>query len=120
MTWTVIIPGPPVAKERPRRSAFGHWYTPRRTTEYEEAVAWAAIAAGVRLDPYAAYSVVIELFVADRRKDLDNCAKSILDGLQRMGDGWDDRQVTSLMVRKRAVESKDDEQAVVRIARRPD
>jgi len=107
------IPGPPVAKERPRRSANGSWYTPKKTVEYERGVAAAAEAAGVKLEPLVPYELVIILYVSRFNRDLDNMSKSIQDGLMRMNQGWDDKQVHSLNVKLWPVTKRDEEKAFV-------
>jgi crossover junction endodeoxyribonuclease RusA len=44
-----IVPGTPVPKERPCPGRGGHFYTPKRTRQYdEELVAWAARQAGLQ------------------------------------------------------------------------
>jgi len=72
-------------------------YTPRETREYEQRVAWEAKAAGASpIDGPVGVRIVC---VASQRNqpDLDNVAKSILDGLN--GVAWDDdRQVVELHV----------------------
>ena len=116
---TFEIPGPPVPKGRPRRSPDGHWYTPKRTTDYEEAVAWAAKAARLELVPGVAYGVKIDLYLSTYKRDVDNIAKSLLDGLQRLGDGWNDNQVRDLQVRSHGVLEAREERAVVTVYQRP-
>jgi Holliday junction resolvase RusA-like endonuclease len=99
--WTFTIPGPPVAKQRPRRNGeTGVWYTPRQTIEAEVAVAWCARSAGVKLEPDRLYAVAIVFHLSSHRKDVDNLTKTVLDGLQRMGQEWNDRQVVSLTASK--------------------
>ena len=117
MNYTFTVIGPPVAKQRPRRAANGHWYTPKRTVDYEQAVAWEAKAAGVKLDPKKRYTVRIRFHLSTRRSDLDNLTKSILDGLNRMGD-WDDRQVDSLEVNVVSVRDGSEEYTEVEIEER--
>jgi len=109
------IPGPPVPKQRPRRAPDGHWYTPKRTTDYEEQVAWEAKIAGVKLEPGKRYNLEIDFHLSSYARDRDNLIKSIQDGLMRMGDGWDDRQVWGLMVRTKSVRDASEEKAVVRV-----
>jgi Holliday junction resolvase RusA-like endonuclease len=110
-----ILNGPPVAKQRPRRGPAGNWYTPTKTTEYEEAVAWAAKAADVHLEPQRHYAITIHFYVSTHRKDIDNMAKAVLDGLQRLGDGWNDRQVVALNVDVHTVRSGEEERVSVSI-----
>ena len=116
---TFEVPGPPVPKQRPRRAPTGHWYTPKRTTDYEEAVAWAAKAANLRLEPGVLCGVRIDFYLSTHQRDVDNMAKSILDGLQRMGDGWNDNQVRDLHVSVRNVGDGGEERAVVTVYPRP-
>jgi Holliday junction resolvase RusA-like endonuclease len=95
------IPGPPQPKERARRGKNGRWYTPERTRAYESHVRWLArtevARRGWRCEP-AAFFVELRLVFADRRRrDVDNCAKSILDACN--GVVWpDDAMVTDLRI----------------------
>jgi len=92
------IPGLPVPKGRPRMTAGGHVYTPPRTRNYEESVAWHGRAGNLRFGD-APVSVRIELWVKHPlRGDLDNYAKAVLDGLVLGQVIDDDRQVVSLKV----------------------
>lgn len=116
--YTFTIPGPPVAKQRPRRGPAGNWYTPKRTTDYENVVAWSAKAAGVKLESGVPYGVQIRFYLSSHRKDIDNCAKSVLDGLQRMGQDWNDSQVIRLDVMKHQVVDGGEEKTVVMVSAR--
>lgn len=89
MTVTVLeIPGTPVPKGRPR-SGRGNTFTPRRTVEYEQLVAWHARAQRIRL---GAGPVELHADFYTRRGggDLDNLLKSVLDGLVKGGAIDDD------------------------------
>ena len=88
------VPGRPVPKQRARRAPDGHWYTPKATVAYEDAVAWCAASAGFRPEPGAEYRVSIVFHVTAKRQDGDNLEKSVLDGLNKV-EGFDDRQVVS-------------------------
>lgn len=91
------VPGRPVAWERVRTNR-GRFFKPKRTRDYEERVAWACRAAGVKLGT-AECSVWIEL--SSKRKltgDPDNYSKAILDGLQIGEMIENDRQVRELHV----------------------
>ena len=112
---TFTIPGPPVAKQRPRRGKAGNWYTPKQTTDYEEQVAKCAMVAGLKLEPDKHYRLQITFYLSTHRKDIDNCVKSVLDGLQRTGDDWNDSQVMSLVARKINVPRGDEEATVVSV-----
>ena len=117
--WTISIPGPPVAKERPRRAPDGHWYTPPRTTRAEEHVGECLLAAGVRLEPEADYTLDITYYLSTRRADIDNLCKLTCDGIGTYGkpDGWNDRQVSSLVVRRVGVHDATEERTEVVIRR---
>ena len=93
------VPGTPVPKQRPRRNARGVWYTPAKSRAYEKAVGAYALAGRVR-PTSSSLRVSIALFLPDRRRrDVDNMAKSILDGLN--GTAFDDDdQVVELNVTK--------------------
>lgn len=93
----IVIPGPPVPKGRPRSTRAGGVYTPQRTRDYEESVAWACRQARVA---HGAGAVAVRIrFMARRgRGDIDNLAKSVLDGLVMGGAIDDDRQVVRLLV----------------------
>jgi Holliday junction resolvase RusA-like endonuclease len=99
--WVFWVPGPPVGKARARvvQTDFGaRAYTPQRTKDYEETVAVAALAAGMKgAERFRCFSVLVVAFKTDRRAkepqfdtcrpDADNIAKSVLDGLgQLLGD----------------------------------
>jgi Holliday junction resolvase RusA-like endonuclease len=96
------IPGRAVPKGRPRMTKMGGVYTPKTTVDYEKLVA------GAWNDKYGMLAlngkvrVIINVYT-DRhaKQDVDNLAKSILDGMQRAGAFSDgDEQVYSLGVMK--------------------
>jgi crossover junction endodeoxyribonuclease RusA len=106
------VPGKPQAKQRPRIGRNGHVYTPKETVAYEKLVGESWLAAGGGLVPKGtAVEVVVHVYgdrveievneaeglKATARADLDNIAKSVLDGLN--GVAWDDdRQVAKIIV----------------------
>ena len=96
---TFALPGPAVPKGRPRLGRGGRVYTPRRTHAYERAVHMAALAdrpSGWPMDARMSCEILIG---GSRRADVDNVAKSILDGLN--GAAWaDDSQVDRLVVER--------------------
>lgn len=106
-TLEIIVPGRPIAWGRPVR-AKGHTFTPSKTLAHERHVGAQAIAAVLRAGETRPYcpnpnlvSVEIDCHFADRRSlpDVDNLAKAVLDGLNKIA--WDDdRQVESLTVRR--------------------
>lgn len=115
-----VVPGEPVAKERPRAGRNG-FYTPRATLDYERAISAAAHNAMKGAEAFSGPVVVWVRWVATppaswskkrrqeaingllrphaSRKDVDNVAKTLLDGCN--GIVWgDDRQVVTLMASK--------------------
>lgn len=94
------VSGPPMPKARPRLGRVGRVFTPRATVAYERLVRLCASAAM----PYGGwdltgwYALEIDLYFPDmRRRDLDNCAKAIMDALN--GVAWvDDSLVNDLRV----------------------
>ena len=124
-TLNFTVMGKPQGKGRPRMTRSGHVYTPQKTREYEERVKNAAMSEMGRNNilPWTEkqpLKVIIECFFAlpksatkkqridvlEHRKfptiksDIDNIAKSILDGMNGHVYG-DDSQITDLVVTKR-------------------
>lgn len=100
MILAFTVPGKPVGKQRPRVGKRGT-FTPKETVLYERAVGFCALAERPRGWPLdACYRVTIAARYADqRRRDLDNLIKSILDGLN--GVAWkDDSQVIAIAAAK--------------------
>jgi len=123
MTLQFTIPGPPVGKGRPRFSTQGgkpRSYTPAVTREYEALIAARAAEAMAGRDPlqtqltvyiYAAMGIPLSWSKAKRqaaldgdiypaRPDVDNIAKTVLDGMNGVIYA-DDAQVTYLKVTKK-------------------
>jgi Holliday junction resolvase RusA-like endonuclease len=99
VTFTVI--GPPRPKERPRVTSRGT-FTPARTLQYERAVAAVgSLHCGPGWDRDGMYYVrFVFVFASRRRRDVDNCLKAALDGLN--GVAWrDDEQVETATCTKR-------------------
>ncbi len=98
------VPGRPVPKGRPRMTRTGGVYTPKTTVDYEKLVAAAWNTKYGMLALNGRLRVTINIYT-DRhaKQDVDNLAKSILDGMQRAGAFSDgDHQVYSLGVVKHA------------------
>ena len=96
------IPGRAVPKERPRMMRNGAVITPARTVAYEKVVAEAWNNAYGMLSLTGKLRVTINVHT-DRHtvQDVDNLAKSILDGMQKAGVFTaGDQQVYSLGVIK--------------------
>lgn len=102
------VEGRPVPKARPR-VARGHAYTPQRTKDYEEIVRMAYKHIGGTKLEGAVFMKIMAVYKApkksllyhDRTKkpDLDNIAKSIMDGLNGIAYE-DDAQVSFLQIEK--------------------
>ena len=108
-----VVPGPPVAKGRPRFSR-GRTFTPPRTVAYEAKVRAAARRARV---PLLAGPVVLEVdfyLATARRVDLDNLVKGVADAIN--GAAYlDDAQVVRIVATKQV--DRKDPRAVVRVTR---
>ena len=93
------VPGHPIGKARPRHTKGGHTYTPKKTRDYEKAVAFAAKGAMAFStvagdgDPSRHYTLVWPMDATYRvsihayckngvRSDCDNILKAALDGMQ--------------------------------------
>lgn len=117
----IFIPGDPVGKQRPR-AANGHMYTPQKTKDYEQKVAWEwKRARGPKLDGPIRMRIVWHCRIpksaskAKRaamnsgqilpmtRPDLDNVCKSVMDALNGVAY-HDDLQIVSLTAIRRYAE----------------
>jgi len=98
------IDGRAVPKGRPRMTKMGGVYTPKTTVDWEKIVAAAWNDNYGMLSLNGKLRVTINVYT-DRhaKQDVDNLAKSILDGMQRAGAFADgDHQVYSLGIVKHA------------------
>ena len=83
---TIRINGHPVAKERPRVTRTGGTFTPKRTADYETAIAnawreqYGDLQLGGKLEAFCYFGSYTHV-----KQDVDNLAKSALDGLQKAG-----------------------------------
>ena len=82
--YSITVPGRPVPKGRPRLARNGHVFTPETTVAFEIKVA------NAWYEKYGATELegnleVFCYFATDRhgKQDVDNLAKSVLDGLER-------------------------------------
>lgn len=99
-TITFTVEGTPVPKAR-ARVVNGRAYTPKKTVQFEKAVAAKAFEAvyNARWEKGkgAEYEVSIVVYRKDKRGDIDNYAKAVLDGCN--GVVWaDDMQVDLLTI----------------------
>lgn len=124
-----VIYGEPMGKQRPKvsiRNGFAHAYTPKETLMYENKVAYAykEIAKDFMFDRNDLISIQItayfplnkgdygkkglnksgctklERIYCDKKPDLDNAIKSILDGLNGIAY-YDDKQVVQISASKK-------------------
>ena len=99
------VAGQPIPKARPRISN-GHAYTPQRTKDWEETVAWTAKAVmGAQKPLEGPLKVTLFFHGARKNSDADNLAKSVLDGLQGI-IFKNDSQVTRLDIARAPGEPK--------------
>ena len=116
MNITITIPGKPFGKQRPRATRMGRMYTPAETVAFESIVRQIAVehfpeplVGPVKVTVIATF-VPAESWSAKKRAahlhrphiqkpDCDNCAKAILDGLNRIAFA-DDAQVAEISARK--------------------
>jgi len=87
-------------------------YTPPDTKEYEKLVGWVARCAGCKPagEPVA---VVLDIYVR-RKMDVDNVAKSVLDGFTGVAYE-DDDQVIELLIRKHKVKREEEERVEIEV-----
>jgi len=106
------VPGRPVPKGRPRFTKHGGVYTPKRTKEYEELVGWSyRTVQKSRYDGLVEVSIRLIYRSKKRLPDIDNVAKSILDGLN--GAAWDDDKCVASLHVGWEVRANEDERAEV-------
>lgn len=111
----IVIPGRPVPAVRmTQRSKFKSPQA-QRYLAYKEQVGWEAKAAGAKPTKMPCeVKAVVYLDIKKTDMDVDNLAKSLMDGLNKIA--WeDDRQVTDLTICKRFVLGPKDERAEIEI-----
>lgn len=119
--FNITIPITPVPKARPRFTRYGHTYTPKKTADYEKAVAeyWRQATKGFQYDreqalivnlvfgmpiPKSTSKAKTELMAngtirPTKKPDVDNLAKAVMDALN--GVAWvDDSQVVRVSIFK--------------------
>lgn len=112
------VPTAPVAKARARSTRSGHHYTPQKTVDFENMVAWYAKAAMAGKPLYEGALIVTlyygipipktleprikkgELIYPTKRPDMDNYEKSVLDGMNGVVYK-DDSQIVATFHKKR-------------------
>lgn len=94
MLYKIIVPGKPVAKDRPRINKSGKMYTTLKTKQYEELV-FAKTREVVPVPLEGNVKITIRIYAKNLKSDIDNVIKSILDGMT--GAAYEnDRQVKAL------------------------
>ncbi len=111
----IFVPGDPVAKGRPRVTSIAgpaRTYTPAKTRNYEQLVALAASQSFTPPQLDGPIEIWVRAVVRrpksrpkkyrhpDKRPDLDNYVKSVLDGIQQAGVWRDDAQVCRIVATK--------------------
>ena len=111
----LVIPGRPVPAVRmTQRSKFISKQA-QRYLEYKNIIGWTAKVAGFR-PKHSLYEVAATAYIDLRKRDMDvdNLAKSLIDGLN--GIVWhDDRQVVKLSIEKVYVDDAREQKAVIEI-----
>ncbi len=93
-TYTITIPGQPVPKGRPRFGK-GRTYTPAKTVEAEQAIAW-EVKKVIKRPLEGDVAMDITFYVkGNRRGDIDNLQKLVLDACNKVAF-LDDKQVVTL------------------------
>lgn len=92
-----VVPGRPVGKERARKGKNGTFYTPARTREYENLVAWKAKIAHVGAPFEGPVKLEMEVRSRKSRADTSNILKAIEDGMNRIVY-YDDRQIMEIHI----------------------
>lgn len=118
-TEEIFFPFTPVAKGRPKFSKYGHTYTPKKTADYEKYIAehYKEVGPGMFEGPvyiklifqmpipksypkWKLKAIQKGIFKYDKKPDLDNLAKSVLDALNGIAYE-DDSNITQLTLVKR-------------------
>jgi len=125
-----VVPGEPVAKARPRLSASGHAYTPKKTKNYERLVAglakkqwlFAPMRGALKLRVTCVFKRPKRLMrKADpderlykiTRPDLDNCIKCLADSLHVVMN--DDAQIVWIEASKMYAAKDEEPHVLIRL-----
>jgi Holliday junction resolvase RusA-like endonuclease len=85
----------------------------QRYLDYKTQIGWTAKAAGAQ-PSHAPFQVTATAYIKSPDMDVDNLAKSFMDGLNKIA--WhDDRQVILLHIKKIYVDKPEDERAEIEI-----
>jgi Holliday junction resolvase RusA-like endonuclease len=78
-----VCQGPPVPKQRPRLGKNGAWYTPKNTVVYENTIAWVIAKENHRYGNHPLWLRAEFHMPTERKVDVDNLLKALLDGCQK-------------------------------------
>lgn len=101
----ITISGEPVPQSRPRFTANGHCYYPKKVCDWKETVSWQARQVMGNAQPMKGELLVVLKFykkispASKKFGDADNLAKAVLDSLNGICY-FDDSQIVSLYVEK--------------------
>jgi crossover junction endodeoxyribonuclease RusA len=103
----IIVPGIAVSKLRARKGKNGNFYTPKKLSDYQEAVGWTAKEQMMRQEVTAfEKDVPLSIVIAFVKKgkltgkgDIDNYVKAVLDSLNGVAY-YDDSQIVKLFAAK--------------------
>lgn len=99
--FSIEMEGNPIAHERPRATRSGKFYTPKKTRDYKESLAWAIKLKTQDLDykdnAESIYGVQAIFYRSTRQRiDLDNLLKMVLDAITQSGFWTDDSKVCEI------------------------
>lgn len=112
----LTIPGRPVPAVRMTQRSKYKSKQAQRYLDYKQTIGWTAKSSGCNEPQAGKMQVNAKFFIRlqGREMDIDNLAKSLLDGLN--GIAWyDDMQVSRLILEKEYVGTKQEEHAEVEI-----
>lgn len=118
MILELTIPGQPVPTARPRVTRSGGAFIPARSRHAQARIKEMAEATGIRFgkDPVA---IRCTFYGARANSDLDNLAKTVLDGLQKAGTIDDDCHVHLLALTRFNGLPANERRTVVTVQRMP-
>lgn len=120
MIYEITVTGEPVPKERPRMARSGHVYTPGKTKHQEAEIAleWVRRYKDLKIDKPVKMECIFYMKkakacrddVVQKRPDIDNLLKTVLDGLNDVAY-IDDKQIFDV----RAVKMWGEPRTVIRL-----
>ncbi len=104
----------PSKKNSYQPAANGGRFKPKKITDFEEMVAKEVMAQAIR-EVLGQFTIEIEIYTKDNRRDIDNQATTIIDSLQDAGVYANDREMVGLLVAKHRVKEAKDVRAIIKI-----